>query len=217
MIKPRILCALLLVAALGASACGSVATPEWAAEAQATRVALAVTDEHLTAIAPTATPTFTPTVTLTPTLTPVAPTATPLPTETPTPLPPTAMPTPEAADPIAVALAAGDPTRGQAAFQAQHPLPDGSSWACMSCHSVDPSGVRLIGPGLWNIVDIAPSRGTGEDAVTYIRHSILHPADFIAPVGEGEAPWALNMPPGWDQALSEQELNDIIAYLVTLR
>ena len=46
---------LALIAGLAAAACGTAATPEWAAEAQATQVALAATSDHLTAIAPTAT------------------------------------------------------------------------------------------------------------------------------------------------------------------
>jgi hypothetical protein len=214
--KPYLVCALALLAAVSASACGTVATPVWAAEAQATRVAQIATSDHLTAIAPTFTPTPTPTLTLT--LTPT-PTETPAPTATPTPLPPTATPlppTPEpASDPIAVALAAGSPANGQAVFQAQHALPDGSAWACQSCHSVDPSGLRLIGPGLWNIANRSYLNEVGQTAPEYIRNSILHPQDYIAPA-DGPA-WALNMPGGWDVVLSEQELNDLVAYLLTLR
>ncbi|MDZ4763411.1 MAG: cytochrome c [Chloroflexota bacterium] len=220
--KRILLCALALVTLVAASACGTVATPEWAAEAQGTRVAQVSTDTYLTAIAPTATPTLTPTATLTPTFTPLPPTETPIPTATPTPLPPTAAPTVEVAvasgaDVAAAALAAGDSAAGMVVFQTQHALPDGSAWACMSCHSVDASGVRLIGPGLWNVSVRGETRVAGQNAAEYVRNSILHPADYIAPVADGEAAWALNMPLGWDTVLSEQELNDVIAYLFTLR
>jgi mono/diheme cytochrome c family protein len=214
--KSYILCALALLAAVVASACGTVATPEWAAEAQATRVAQVATSDYLTSIAPTFTPTPTPTLTPTPTFTP---TETPVPTETPTPLPPTETPippTPEPdTDPVAVALAAGNPANGQAVFQAQHSLPDGSAWACQACHSVDPSGLRLIGPGLWNVANRDYLDEVGETAPEYIRNSILHPQDYIAP--SGDTAWALNMPAGWDVVLSEQEVNDLVAYLLTLQ
>jgi cytochrome c2 len=215
----------LLSAAFLSAACGAVATPEWAAEAQETRVAQLSTSEHLTAIAPTATFTASPVPTNTPT--PLPPTATPVPptaTEPPataTPIPPTdapAAPADPVADAVAVAVAVGDPAAGQLAFVAQHSLPDGSAWACSSCHSVTPDEVRLIGPGLWNIVvRAANERDPAQAPVEYIRNSILHPQDYIAPPREGEPGWALNMPAGWDVALGEQELNDIIAYLVTLR
>lgn len=207
--------------AVFASACGTVATPEWAAEAQATRVAQAVTVEHLTAIAPTAT--FTP---LPPTSTPVPPTATPIP-PTSTPVPPTATPVPPTAtalpatavaeDSAAIAEVAGDPVNGQIVFTTQHTLPDGSAWACASCHSVTPDELRLIGPGQWNIAQRAATRVEGQSAAEYIRVSILQPQDFIAPTREGEPAWALNMPAGWDVVLTEQELNDVIAYLFTLQ
>jgi hypothetical protein len=206
------------------AACGTVATPEWAAEAQETRAALAVTQTYLTSIAPTATP-----VPPTPTPTPVPPTATPIP-PTATEAPPTATPEPTAAptataepsgadanaEAITAALAAGDAARGQTVFAAQHTLPDGSAWACSSCHSVTPDELRLIGPGLWNVAARSQAYDIGQTAPAYIEASILHPQEFIAPVAEGQPGWALNMPAGWDEALSDQEVADLVAYLLTL-
>lgn len=207
--------------ALTTAACGTVATPEWAAEAQATRVALAATSEHLTAIAPTATP-LPPTATPTP----VPPTATPIPpTATPTPVPPTATPEPSPTpEPVAVAMPVGDPVAGQRVFQTQYVLPDGQQWACMSCHSVTPDELRLIGPGLWNVANrvasypadaYEPAAAPAEWA--YLHTSIVNPAYFIAPVAAGQPGWPLVMPMGFGQVMSEQEINDVIAYLLTLR
>jgi mono/diheme cytochrome c family protein len=218
--------ALALLTVFAVAACGAVATPEWAAEVQETQVAQLATSEHLTAIAPTATftpvpPTETPTFTAQPTATPVPPTETPLPpTETPAPteIPAQDVGSAGGEDPVAVALAAGDPTAGQAVFQAQHALPDGSAWACMSCHSVVPELTVLIGPPLYGIRERAATRIEGVNAVDYIHNSIVEPQDFIAPVPEG-APitqWALAMPHGFGDVLSEQELNDVIAYLLSL-
>lgn len=220
---------LLGVSASLLTACGTIATPEWSEDVENTRVALAATDDYLTEIAPTATPTTTPspTPTVTPSPTALPPTATPLP-PTETPVPPTEAPTevpaePEAAagDPLEAALAAGDPEAGMAVFNAQWALPDNQpQWACSSCHSVDPSQTMLIGPGLWNVVQRDYIDETeSQNAVEYIRNSILHPQDFIAPL-PADSPmnaWSLLMPHGWEEALSEQELNDVVAYLVTLR
>lgn len=205
---------LALLAALFAAACGTVATPEWAAEAQATRAALAATDEHLTAIAPTLTPSPVP-----PTATPIPPTATPVP-PTATPIPPTETPAPtattvptgehaHAADPLASANAA----QGQVLFNEPHETANGV-WACSQCHSVTADEMRLIGPGLYNIGVRAETRIAGQTAYDYLHNSIIHPNDFIAP---GDPPYPAGlMPQNFVDMLTEQEINDIIAYLMTL-
>lgn len=211
----------LAAATLTSAACGTVATPEWAAEAQETRVALAATDEHLTAIAPTATP-----IPPTATPTPVPPTATPIPpTAPPTEVPtatPEAAPTTEA--PVELVMPAGDPVAGQTVFVTSYTLPDGQQWACAACHSVTPDELRLIGPGLWNVGNRAAGYGdTAHEPAdapvewAYLHTSIVNPPYFIAPVAEGQPGWALAMPLGFGDALTEQEINDVIAYLLTLR
>jgi mono/diheme cytochrome c family protein len=198
--------------------CGTVATPEWAAEVQETQIALAATADQLTAEAPTATP-------LPPTSTPTAipPTNTPLP-PTPTPVPPTNTPVPTVAAPPTLPPVetssegpTGDAANGQVVFVTQYTLPDGAAWACASCHSITPDELRLIGPGLWNIAVKAETRVEGETAQEYIVHSIVAPADFIAPVRDGEPAWALNMPLGFGEVLTEQEIQDLVAYLYTLQ
>ncbi len=220
----------VLAVAIFASACGTVATPEWAAEAQETRAALAATDEHLTAIAPTATATAVP-----PTETPVPPTTTPVPptaTEAPataTTVPPTATVAPTMdmghTETTNVAAPAGDPEAGQAVFQTSFTFPDGAQWACMACHSVTPDALRLIGPGLFGVSSHADHMGpesiegpgTGNTVYDYLHTSIVNPSYFIVPVAEGEAPWALQMPTGFGDLLTEQQLNDVIAYLMSLK
>lgn len=210
----------LAIAALSLTACGAVATPEWAAEAQETRVALVVTTDHLTAIAPTATP-LPPTATVTP----IPPTATPIPpTAVPTELPPTETPAPTVeavaeatAEAAAVPALVGDPVAGQVVFVTNYELPGGQQWACMSCHSITPDELRLIGPGMWNVTNRAPNYGTGETAEAYLYHSIVAPQDFIVPVAEGQPGWALAMPLGFGDVLTEQQLADLVSYLGTLR
>lgn len=199
--------ALLMIAALLA-ACGTVATPEWAAEAEGTRVALASTDQHLTEIAPTLTPT---TVPPTATATTEPPTATPVPpTATPTTEPPTATPTTALviATPVQAAAITGNADNGNKLF---HEMREETNFACATCHNVDTED-RLIGPGLLNISTRAGSRVPGESAYDYIHTSIVNPGAYVVP----DFPDGL-MPQVFSQIYTEDQINDIIAYLYTLK
>jgi mono/diheme cytochrome c family protein len=204
-----------LAALAGAAACGSVATPEWAAEAQGTQVALAATSEHLTAVAPTHTPTHTPvpptaTNTGVPTATTAA-TSTVPPAEAPT-LAPTAVPATTA--PSDAASAGGDAANGQVIFTTSHTLPDGVQWMCASCHSITPDELVLIGPGLYNVSVRSQTYGLGLTPEEYVHNSIVNPQDFIAPHPAG-GQWPLQMPQ-WGQILTDQEVSDLVAYVMTL-
>ncbi len=211
---------LVVLAAFLAAACGTVATPEWAAEAQGTQAALLATDEHLTAIAPTATP-LPPTATpVPPTATPVPPTATPVP-PTETPIPPTATTAPTEAPAQGGGPGAGagggnvgNPANGQVLFGTTKDTASGP-WACSTCHSVTPDELRLVGPGLWNVSVRGETRQPGMNAQQYIRHSIMLPNDFIVP-GDPVYPPGL-MPQNYEQVWTVEELNDIVAYLLTLK
>lgn len=203
----------LLIVALLATACGTIATPEWAAEVQETRVAQAATAEHLTAIAPTATPTSTPTETPTPTLT-ATPTSTPTATPTETPLPPTATPTAIATQPPAAGQSAerpaGDAANGQVLFNVLKPE---AGFACSTCHRVD-STDRLIGPGLLGVTQFAEELFPGRDPADYLHESIVNPNAYIVP---GEPPYPENlMPQIYAQLFTEQEIWDLVAYLLSL-
>lgn len=217
------LCTALVLALIVVSACGTAATPEWADEAQATRAALESTAAHLTEIAPTATPTNT----SAPTETPVPPTATP--TETPVAIEteepteePTEAPTeePVAEDSLEDVIAAADAEAGEVAFNEMRTMPEGAVWACSQCHSVTPDEMRLIGPGLWNIAVHAETRVEDMEALDYIHESIVDPNAFIVPPDANGVPFPENlMPPhyGDPDILPEDELNNIIAYLLTLQ
>jgi hypothetical protein len=223
----RVLLPLLaLIAGIAAAACGTVATPEWAAEAQATRVAQAATSEHLTAIAPTATPTTPPTETpVPPTATPIPPTATPVP-PTETPIPPTATMNMDMNPPtnnngtgadasgapadLAAKVAAANAANGQTLFTTQHDTANGT-WACAQCHSVTPDEARIIGPGLYNVSVHGGMHVPGEDALHYIYQSIVNPSAYVVP----DYPDNL-MPKNWHEVLGEQGVEDVIAYLMTL-
>lgn len=195
----------LLVITLLLAACGTVATPVWSEQAQGTQSALAVTSEHLTAIAPTATETTVP-----PTATSVPPTATTIPaTDTPSPIPPTETPVPPTEAPTVAAApgTGGDPANGQVIFNKFY---EQTNFACATCHFFDKED-RLIGPGLKGIGQRAAARVPGETNAQYIYNSIINPSAFVVP----DFPDGL-MPQIWSQVLTPQEINDLVAYLMTL-
>jgi cytochrome c2 len=186
------------------AACGTVATPVWSEQAQGTQAALAATSEHETAVAPTATATTEPTTTPTgaPTATSQPASATPTEPPTETSVPPTETPAPVAAGP------AGDAAHGQELFET---FVEQVSFACNTCHHVD-SEDRLIGPGLLNISTRAETRVEGQTAEEYIHNSIVNPSAFVVP----DYPDGL-MPQVYADIYSEEDIQDIIAYLFTLK
>jgi mono/diheme cytochrome c family protein len=190
------------------SACGTVAIPVW--EAEETKVAMAATSDYQTATGPSATPTVTPT-SVPPTATPVPPTATLTPTSEPptvTPIPATETPVPAADAGSEAGAPSGDAAHGQELF---NQFIDQVSFACATCHHPT-TEERLIGPGLLNISTRAESRVPGETAEQYIHQSIVNPSAFLVP----DYPDGL-MPQVYGEVFSEQDIQDIIAYLFTLK
>jgi cytochrome c2 len=168
----------------------------------------AVAEVHLTQTQTTSTPTRTPTPTLVPSLTPTKrPTATVEPTATPTEEPTPTQEPAEELDPLASLIASYDAENGEILFQTFQP---DAGFGCSTCHNTE-SEYRLIGPGLLNIGSRAETRVAGQSALDYLYTSITSPSDFVVP----EFPDGL-MPATWAEVYSEDEIYDIIAYLVTL-
>ena len=189
---------LLSMIVLLVAACGSEATPVWQTPEDEEHAA----DVTEVAEEPTATAT---TVPPTATHTPEPPTATPEPpTATHTPEPPTATPTSEPADEQA---GGGDPENGRVIF---NQVQAAAGYACVQCHLPD-STETLIGPGLLDIPERAAERVEGQSAREYIRNSILHPSDYVV---EGFTDGL--MPQNFESIFSEQQLDDLVAYLMTL-
>lgn len=190
---------LLLPLALIVAACGTIATPVFEEDLQETRVAQAATAAAETAAAPSATPTVTPSET------PAPPTATP---EPPTATAAVEEPEPtEPADEPGEAALTGDPDNGRTLFQTFYPQ---ANFACNTCHLAD-SEAQLIGPGLLNIGERAAARVEGQSAEEYIRNSILHPSDYVV---EGYPD--MLMPQVYGDIFTDDEIDDLIAYLFTL-
>jgi cytochrome c2 len=120
------------------------------------------------------------------------------------------------AAPQRVSQPSGDPEAGRVIYNQTYVTSSGG-WACSLCHSVTPNEQRLIGPGLWNIAVRGETRVEGQNAYEYIHTSIVAPNDYIVPADAGGPYPPGLMPQNYAEVLTEQELEDVIAYLFTLR
>ncbi len=114
-------------------------------------------------------------------------------------------------------VASGDDPRakGQEIFRTATP-------SCSSCHSIDP-GVDMAGPSLAGLATRAAQiiaspdyQGDATDVEGYIRESIVAPSAYLVPGEMYSAGGTSFMPTGYDQNLSEEELDQLTAYLATL-
>lgn len=96
----------------------------------------------------------------------------------------------------------GDPAKGKQLFQ---------TLACNTCHTAPGMGSAVIGPPLTDIGTIAATRRPGYSAGQYLVESITHPNDFIV---TGYQP---NLMPATFATLPPDQLNDLVAYLASLK
>jgi nitric oxide reductase subunit C len=114
--------------------------------------------------------------------------------------------------------ASDDPVaQGEALFHATPP-------GCVACHSTA-AGVTMAGPPMANLAARAQEiiarpdyGGAATTAEEYIRESILEPSAYIAP---GEAFFSTNgmstMPHNYGETLTPEQIEQLVAYLMTLR
>jgi cytochrome c2 len=105
-----------------------------------------------------------------------------------------------------VLLASADWSNGKQLFNTFQPA---AGIACATCHRVD-TDERLVGPGLLNVGIRAQARVAGLSAVEYLHQSIVSPSAYVV---EG---YADLMPKNWAQVFSENQITDLIAYLLSL-
>jgi NitT/TauT family transport system substrate-binding protein len=102
-------------------------------------------------------------------------------------------------DAIRPASAAGDPANGEALF---------ASLGCNICHAVDSDAV-IVGPSLMGIGEEAAEEHADMGAESYLRQSIVDPGAMVDEDFQ-------NVMQPYD-TLSESDLNDLVAYLLTLK
>jgi mono/diheme cytochrome c family protein len=85
-----------------------------------------------------------------------------------------------------------------------------SKTGCSVCHSVEP-GVELVGPNLSGVANIAGDRVPGLTADEYLLQSIVDPNAYVVegfPAGQ--------MLDIFEETLSSEEIDALVAYLLTL-
>ncbi|HUF38581.1 MAG TPA: c-type cytochrome [Anaerolineales bacterium] len=86
----------------------------------------------------------------------------------------------------------------------------GSQPGCATCHSLEPDQV-LVGPSMAGIGSRAGTQVAGMSAEDYLRESILDPDAHVV---EGFQPGI--MVQVWEETLTAEQVDDLVAYLLTL-
>lgn len=123
------------------------------------------------------------------------------------PLPPGARPQTGTENPIAL---------GERVFRSASP-------ACGACHSIAP-GVNMAGPSLAGvgtraekIVASPDYKGKAKDAIGYIRESITDPSAHVVPGAMYSANGVSFMPNTYGKGLKPEQIDQLSAYLATLK
>ena len=94
---------------------------------------------------------------------------------------------------------------------------------CSACHSIAP-GVNIVGPTLSGIAATAAARvrerdyhGHAKDAAGFIRESILEPNAHVLPGPTFSAGGRSLMPGDYGQTLKPEQVDHIVAYLLSLK
>lgn len=106
--------------------------------------------------------------------------------------------------------------QGESVFQTAIP-------ACTSCHSTAP-GVNMAGPTMAGVASRARETlqseeytGDATDVEGYLREAIVAPSAHIASGGMYSSGATSFMPPNYNDSLSEEEIEQLVAYLATLK
>lgn len=95
--------------------------------------------------------------------------------------------------------------------------------ACNACHSVAP-GVNMAGPSLAGVGDRAARtvgspdyKGKAKDAAGYVRESIVEPSAHLVPGAMYSASGVSFMPATYGQSLKPEQVDQLVAYLLSLK
>ncbi len=85
-----------------------------------------------------------------------------------------------------------------------------NQYGCGGCHYLADAGIKgQVGPAWTNIGDNASKRVAGQDARTYITHSILYPNEYIVSGYPANV-----MPQNFGQKMDDVDLNSVVDYLL---
>jgi mono/diheme cytochrome c family protein len=106
----------------------------------------------------------------------------------------------------------GDVAHGQRLYRGEEKLALNTNTACIDCHNDTVGGESPIGQNLSNIGNRAASVVPGQSAVDYLRASILKPDEHLS----GNFQEGI-MPRTYPETLTDQDVDDLIAYMLTLK
>lgn len=118
-------------------------------------------------------------------------------------------PVPADEDPLQIVIELSNAENGEALFNATYETSLGA-WACSTCHNIDNDEVK-IGPSLWGIPERANLRVEGQGPYTYLYNSIHNSQAYLVPGYEDGAQMPL-----YEGVLTDTEIYDLVAYLMTL-
>ncbi len=116
----------------------------------------------------------------------------------------------DAPTPTEAPLEPGDAVRGEKLYK-QTIIGTANSAGCAACHSLEPD-VTLVGPSHATIGADAASRVPGMSAEDFLRESIIDPNAHISDGFTVGAMYA-----NYGEELSAQEIEDLVAYMLTLQ
>ena len=116
----------------------------------------------------------------------------------------------DAAEAPAVGASVGDAVAGETLYK-QPVIGTASAPGCATCHSLEPN-VVVVGPSHAGVATRAGNYLAGVSAENYLRESILNPNAHVV---EGFQPGIMYQTYG--QELSETEINNLVAFLLTLK
>lgn len=82
--------------------------------------------------------------------------------------------------------------------------------SCATCHQIGGDGAT-VGPPLTHIGTVAETRRAGTAGEEYVRESILDPGAYIVPG------FPDTMPRGLTRGMSQEDFDDLVRYLLTLK